>query len=313
MTKEQIISIFIEFCGSPQSLDKLTEYLDFVISSKKDDSFSEYCETHHILPRGQFLEYQNSEWNLVKLKYEDHIRAHELLFIAYPIRKNQRTLNFMKSEVNKNSELISKAAKNGWKNLKNDPEKYAKWLNSKARREWQYSAENKHQFAKSGWRTDELRAKRSLINKTNWTPELRAWKSKSMSQYFKDNPQEIADRNQKRWDNMSNEKREQFNNKMKIVNSDPKKRAKAGDKIRQRWKDPEYRDKMKNRDMYKLSFKFISPTGEIYERLGFFEMINEFNFSPYFVNKFKNTGKPVITTKKSQDALNTLGWTFFQH
>ena len=312
MTKEQIISIFIEFCGSPQSIDKLTEYLDFVISSKKDDSFSEYCETHHILPRGQFLAYRNSEWNLVKLKYEDHIRAHELLFIAYPIRKNQRTLNFMKSDVNKNSELISKAAKNGWKNLKLDTKKYENWRNSRINYMKNHSSDLQSKRAKHGWDTPEKYERRSQINKENWTPELRAWKSKSMSQYFKDNPQEIADRNQKRWDNLSNEKREQFNNKMKIVNSDPKKRAKAGDKIRQKWKDPEYRDKMKNRNMYKLSFKFISPTGEIYERLGFFEMINEFNFSPYFVNKFKNTGKPVITTKKSQDALNTLGWTFFQ-
>jgi len=312
MTKEQIMNIFIEFCGAPQSLDKLIEYLDFVILSKKDDLCQEYCETHHILPRAQFLEYQNSEWNLVKLKYEDHIRAHELLFIAYPIRKNQRTLNFMKSEMNKNSQLISKSSKNGWKNLKLNTEKYENWRNSRINYMKNNSSCLQSKRAKRGWDTPEKYEKRSQLNKENWTPELRAWKSRSMSQYFKDNPQEIAERNQKRWDNMSHEKREQFNNKMKIINLDPIKRAKAGEKISNKWKDPEYRDKMKNRNTYKLSFRFISPTGEIYERSGFFEMINEFNFSPYFVNKFKNTGKPVSTTKKSQDALNTVGWMFFQ-
>jgi hypothetical protein len=264
------------------------------------------------LPVAQFEQYQKSEWNIIYLKYEDHIRAHELLFFAYPTRKNQRTLNFMKSDIVKNSKLVSIASIKGWQNLKNNKEKYQKWLNKRINYMKNNSSELQSKRARHGWNTPEKYEKRSEINKENWTPELRDWKSKSMSQYFKDNPQEIAERNQKRWDNMSQEKREQFNNKMKIVNSDPKKRAATGDKIRQKWLDPEFKSKMKNRVLYTLSFTLISPSGEIYERDGFHKMIDEFKFSPYLVNKFKNTNTPVKTSAKNKEALNTIGWTIFQ-
>lgn len=313
MNRDQIINIFLENCGEPQTIELLEQYVDFVFVSKQDNSCSEYCENHHILPVAQFNQYRKSEWNIIYLKYEDHICAHELLFVAYPTRKNQRTLNFMKSDVSKNSELISIASKKGWQNLKLNPEKYKVWLTSRINYMKNNSSGLQSKRASHGWNTPEKYERRSKINKKNWTPELKDWKSKSMSQYFKDNPQEIAERNQKRWDNMSHEKREKFNNKMKIINSDPVKRANSGDKIRQKWLEPEFKNKMKNKKLFTLSFTFISPTGEKYHRNGLHQILKEFNFSAYLINKFKNTNLPVDSNSTVASSLNTKGWIFIQH
>jgi hypothetical protein len=313
MNRDQIINIFLENCGEPKSIELLEQYVDFVFVSKQDNSCSEYCENHHILPVAQFKQYKKSEWNIIYLKYKDHIHAHELLFITYPTRKNQRTLNFMKSGVVKNSNLVSLAAIKGWQNLKNNKEKYQIWLDRRIYYMKNNSSELQSRRAKVGWNTSDKYKKRSQINKNNWTPELKEWKSKSMSQYFKDNPQEIAERNQKRWDNMSHEKRQAFTEKMTTVNKGQEKRENAGKSIKKRWTCPEYKNKMSNRKTFLLSFTFISPTGETYHRDGIHQMIKEFDFSAYLINKFKNTNLPVDTTSSVASSLNTKGWIFIQH
>lgn len=54
----------------------IAEYLDLCNESYKGE---EYSEKHHILPKILYPEYAKCEWNIVRLKYEDHIHAHKLL------------------------------------------------------------------------------------------------------------------------------------------------------------------------------------------------------------------------------------------
>lgn len=312
MTLLQIRELFILKDGEPKSIELLDSYILFVLSNHEKDDCLEYCEIHHILPRAKYPEYLNTSWNLVKLKYSNHVIAHEMLYCAYPTRQHHRTLNFMKSSLAKDSALLSIASKKGWKTFKNNKEKYKKWLSIKRSN----PSNSRKKAAKKYWAFLSVKdyLNRCTINKNNWTPELKKWKSKSMSTYFKNNPQEIAQRNQLRWDNMSSEKRQAFNDKMKIVNADPNKRKKAGDKIKEKWADPTFKEKMKHRNSFKLVFTLISPTGEVYERTGFLEMINEFKFSPYLVNKFKNTNIPVKSTHTHiPEVNNTIGWKFIKH
>ena len=57
----------------------LEEYIDLV--SFDDDC--EIFERHHILPRSMFPEFIKDEWNIVKLSYSNHVKAHELLYKIY--------------------------------------------------------------------------------------------------------------------------------------------------------------------------------------------------------------------------------------
>jgi len=91
----------------------------------------DYSEKHHILPRSTFPEYENEEWNIIELDYEDHKLSHLWIFKAINIRKYQRPLNWMMNYY-KNSEETSNAAKKGWVKLKKDKEKYNNWRKGKS-------------------------------------------------------------------------------------------------------------------------------------------------------------------------------------
>jgi len=61
--------------------NKIKKYIAFCIDNKNDDN-NQYSEEHHILPKGIFKEYENlrkNNWNLAKLTYTNHIKAHILL------------------------------------------------------------------------------------------------------------------------------------------------------------------------------------------------------------------------------------------
>ena len=112
------------------SQDYLEKYINFLVNYEQK-VFEEYSEKHHILPRSTFPEFENAEWNIVNLKYEDHRLVHLWLFKSINERVYQRPLNFMMKEY-KNSEEISKAAKRGWIKLKKNKEKYEKWRKEKS-------------------------------------------------------------------------------------------------------------------------------------------------------------------------------------
>ena len=313
--KDRLYNIFLKVDGTPNSNESLIEYIEFVLNNKYDGE--EYSEVHHILPRSRYIEYVNDSWNLIRLKYLDHIKAHELLFKSYNIREYQRTLNFMNSEVAKDSKLISNASKKGWLNLKKNKKKYDAFCEKRRNYMSSLSDEEQSRRSKLGW--DKLDEdgykKRCKINKENWTDALKKNKSAQMKEFFKNNPDESRRRVQERWDSISEEKRTEFIKKMDNVNKDPIKRANAGKIIKEKWQDPDFIEKMKNRkkkpgDVYELK----SPTGEILKREGLHKFVNEFNFNISLIRKFANTNQQVSLPPnkkiKNEKTTNTIGWIF---
>ena len=107
--KNYIRERLLEKHGTPDDSNALEEYINFI--SDYSNELENYNEIHHILPRCEFPEFVNSEWNLIKMDYHDHIKAHELLFRSFNTRFYQMPLNYMKPEILKNSELVSNSAK----------------------------------------------------------------------------------------------------------------------------------------------------------------------------------------------------------
>jgi hypothetical protein len=308
---------FIEKLGQPDSDTALREYLNFIRSSGYtiDELLHEYSEIHHILPRANFPEYQSNSWNMVRLKYTDHIRAHELLATAYQTRQYLKTLIFMNSQVSKNSEIVSAAAKRGWETLKNNEKMYTAWRKKKSEYMLNLSSEEKSKRANRAWETtrsnDDRYKKRCESNSKIWNDDLREWKSRQMSEYFIQNPDEQSRRGFIRWQNMSDEDRLAFSNKMRDSLSDPTVKAKISEKLKEKWSDSAFANKMKSRKTYLHIYELTSPTGDVFVRTGADSMIKEFDFSPSLVRKFSKLGVPVESTYlANKQVRNTVGWTF---
>lgn len=61
--------------------DSLKDYLDLLQNNVLNES--EYFEKHHILPRSMFPEFKKEDWNIIKLSYSNHQKAHKLLYEIY--------------------------------------------------------------------------------------------------------------------------------------------------------------------------------------------------------------------------------------
>ena len=207
------------------NIEYLEKYLKLLLEYKIE--CDEYTEKHHILPRSAFPEFENEDWNIVELKYKDHVEAHLYLFKSINIRKYQRPLNWMLNQY-KNREEISNASKIGWANLKNDKDKYEKWRKKRSNHMKSLSSDEQKRRAKLFWDniTDEEYNIFSNKMKEYWTEDKRIEKSKQMNKHYS-NPENIEKKRiegQKRWDSMSTEDRDSFTIKMTSINKDEEKR-----------------------------------------------------------------------------------------
>lgn len=285
-----------EILKKHKEIDKI-EYLDMYINFLtnyeliKDDNT--YTEKHHILPVSNFPEFENEKWNLVELKYDDHVKAHLLLFKSINIRSYQRPLNWMLNTY-KNKEEISNAARKGWKKLKLDEDKFKKFKKGRSNHMKTLSSEEQRRRSNIFWDniTDEEYTIFSNKMKEYWTEDKRIEKSKQMNKHYS-NPENVIKKSietQNRWNSMSVEDRERFNIKMNIVNKDEGKRRVAGDKIKSLWKSEDYLEKMKNRPHRKgTSILIINPNGEqtLVETMKDMERI--YGFSSHLVRKYRDT------------------------
>lgn len=105
-------------------------YVDFCL--KNEYNGEEYSEVHHILPRSIFPEFASEPWNLVQLKYADHIEAHTILAETHPIRSFTRPLNFMLRGREEYMKRFSEITKANWAIFKQS-EAYQKWYLSRKR------------------------------------------------------------------------------------------------------------------------------------------------------------------------------------
>lgn len=76
-----------DFCKTKKDYQK--EYLKLI---KRN---SEEGELHHILPKSMFPLWKDRKSNLVKLSYEDHYKAHYLLYKIYDNKEMAMALSFM--------------------------------------------------------------------------------------------------------------------------------------------------------------------------------------------------------------------------
>jgi hypothetical protein len=221
----------------------------------------------------------------------------------------------MKSQLTKNKELISTAARSGWKKLKLNKEKFEKF--KEARRNYMINAPSVEHKKRglAAWKaikSDDLKYSKFCDSaKKSWTIERRLNQSKKMSDWVANNPGKISASSKKYWSEISKEDREKFKTKVTESLNTPEVKKKISSKLKNKWADSKFKEKMKNRKTYLQKLEIISPTGEKYYRSGVIEMSKEFGFSPYLVRKFTNSEKPVSSKNvNNKQVQTTLGWTF---
>jgi hypothetical protein len=184
-----------------------TKIYNNLIEKARSRILEGYQEKHHVIPR--CMNGTNDITNLVGLTPEEHYIAHLLLVKIYPEHKG----------------LI-----------------YAAWY-------MQYHDSDKRKNNKShGW-LQRLHAETvSIRSREMWETNREAIVTAM-----------IAERNtltgkermkvsaQKRWDDMDEVTRNNFNLKMQEVNSNSDKKEKAGKSIKANWDNQEFKDKMKTR------------------------------------------------------------------
>jgi hypothetical protein len=82
---------------------------------------------------------------------------------------------------------------------------------------------------------------------------------------------------------------------MDKINKDESKRIDAGNKIKKKWEDPQYLEKMKNRKHRPGSMiKIIKPSGEeiIMETMKKLEI--EYSFSLHLIRKYRDTNIKIL-------------------
>lgn len=271
------------------NMDYLNEYINLIFNYKLNET-NEYTENHHILPVCTFPEFSGDFWNIVQLKYEDHILAHLLLFRSINIRSYQRPLNWMLNTY-KNSEEISNAAKNGWKNLKANEIKYKKWIEKRSNHMKKLSSEEQRRRSNIFWEniSEDEYLNYSKKMKELWTEDRRKEKSKQMIDYYS-NPENVAKKSietKNRWDSLDKDYRENFRNKMSLINKDEDKRSFASKKIKELWKNDEFLEKMKNRKKRSgLVIKVIQPDGKEFIVESLKKLSIDFNISPFLIRKY---------------------------
>jgi len=276
MEKEKLINLFKQKLGYPDNEEKLIEYINFCLYNHT--KYEDYYEKHHILPRSIFPENTKDDWNISCLSYENHVLGHFLLAEAYLNRKFSRTLNFLKNkseeEVIKLKKILSETTKKWWKDL-TDEEYDARCLMYSVRmKKMMQSGSEFHKnicdgineyYKNNQHRKEELSLffKNLWKNKTN--EEYKEW-CKNMS-WNQERHNQHKTYMKKRYQD-SNFK-ESFDKKMKEVNSDVNKRKDASVKIKEKWKDPLFLDKMNKRkqgasNSSKLKEKWKDPVWREY-------------------------------------------------
>jgi hypothetical protein len=273
------------------NFEYLEKYIKLILEYRLCES-DEYTEKHHILPKSVFPEFENEDWNIIELKYEDHINAHLFLFKSINIRQYQRPLNWMLNTY-KNKEEISNASKIGWINLKMDSDKYSEWCRKRSDFMKKIPKEEQRRRANIFWDniSDEQYLNFSQKIKDHWTDEKRMEKSKQMNEYYL-NPDNIIKKSiegKKRWESMTEEEREKFNSKMDNINKDETKRKDAGFKIKELWKNKEYLEKMKNRKSNPgKKIKIIKPDGQEIIIDNMLKLERDYSISPHLIRKYRD-------------------------
>jgi hypothetical protein len=105
-----------------------------------------------------------------------------------------------------------------------------------------------------------------------------------------------------------NYNRKDFKEKMSFINKNESKRLDAGNKIKKKWKDPNYLEKMRNRKRRDgVKIKVIKKSGdvEIFENME--DVVRKYNFSKHLIRKYRDTNNKVLEKHLNGDNINLLG------
>jgi hypothetical protein len=273
----------------------LDKYINFLMSYVSSDVL--YTERHHILPRSTFPEFENEKWNLIELDYESHKLVHLWIYKAINIRTYQRPLNWMMN-LYKDPDELSKASKRGWTNLKNDKVKYKKWLEARSNHMKGLSSQEQTRRCKIFWDkiSDDEYLEFCEKMKSYWTEEKRKQKSIDMKEYYslENNIDKKREESLNTWATRDVNYRKRFKQKMDLINKDITKRAEAGNKIRDKWKNDDYLSKMKNRKHRSgTPLKIVKGNGEeeIFDSMSL--LSREYGISFYKIRKYLDKDKKI--------------------
>lgn len=283
----------------------LEKYINFLLTYKINNNDNVYTEKHHILPRAMFPEFENENWNIVEVTYEDHKLVHLWLFKSINIRTYQRPLNWMMNYY-KNTKEISNAAKRGWKKLKSNKNKFDEFKRKRSQHMKSLTSEEQSRRANLFWKniTDEEYVEFCNSMKNIWTEERRQNLSEKLKLFYSnpENRELKSQESQKIWNNRSETDKLKFNEKMNIVNKDINKRKAAGDKIKKLWKNEEYIEKMKNRKKRGgVKLKLITENQKEIIFNTMTEFANKYNFTPRLIRKYRDTNKKISKTDLNID------------
>lgn len=153
--------------------------------------------------------------------------------------------------------------------------------------------------------------------KEMWTKEKREAQSLIIKNRCKnkDYIKKLSNSIKNRYNNLSKEERLAFKNKMKEVNNDIEKRLKSGVSLKNKWKDPIYLEKMKNRKKRpKSKYKIIFKNGDEVIEYGINDICEKYNLNIHLLRKFANTDMPVYSknVNNKNDIENTIGVKFYR-
>ena len=167
-------------------------------------------------------------------------------------------------------------------------------------RSWgdRYSSENQRRKSNIFWNNIDDRDYFEFCEKMKsyWTEEKKIEKSKQMNEYYSnsENIEKKRKESKDRWDSLDDEYRLNFKEKMSLINKDLNKRVDAGSKIKNKWKDPDYLKKMKNRKKRKgLKIEIIKNSGEIEIFENTEDIVRKYKFSAHLIRKYRDTDNKI--------------------
>lgn len=199
---------------------------DSIIERAKTRVNSGYTETHHIIPK--CLGGTNENHNLVELTPEEHFLIHILLVKIFPDNHNLIFAVKLMCEHDSTNRVNNKMY--GWiKRL------HSKETSVKFKKMWSNPQKRQQIIAsmKVSFNTPECKSKKSELMKKDWK-ENKQKRLPQIQQLQKDYKQYTAKINSDKW------KLHEFREKMKSR----KPRGPDGEKLKSRWADPVWREKM---------------------------------------------------------------------
>lgn len=184
--------------ANPKFVHHLNRYINLIEHYQKNPSDDEYTESHHILPKSMFPEYENltkHPWNKIDLSGKAHYVAHKILWKAFRDRKTCNAFWCMVTAKRKEQDRYGKITSAEYEVLRKERAKHIKEkkVSKKTRNKMSVSQNKRYEdpeelqktsdASKETWQRPEYREKMDKIQKSD---EFREKTSKSAKKRYED-------------------------------------------------------------------------------------------------------------------------------